>query len=83
GVKISTPIGYISKSDQFHNNELETIYGWGDGEQDDTTNMSCQLWKNTMDIKYKLILKGFNKVNHLELVGNDYVLEEISQIIFS
>ncbi|CAF0865630.1 unnamed protein product [Rotaria sp. Silwood1] len=83
GVNISTPIGYISKSDQFHNNELETIYGWGDGEQDDTTNMSCQLWKNTMDIKYKLILKGFNKVNHLELVGNDYVLEEISQIIFS
>ncbi|CAF1448852.1 unnamed protein product [Rotaria sordida] len=83
GVNISTPIGYISKSDQFISNQLETIYGWGDGEQDDTTNMSCQLWKKTMDIKYKLILKGFDRVNHLALVGNDYVIEEIDQIIFS
>ncbi|CAF2108572.1 unnamed protein product [Rotaria magnacalcarata] len=81
GANVSTPIGYISKSDEFKNNHLETIYGWGDGEQDDTTNMSCQLWNKTMDFKYKLILKGFNGVKHTKLVGNDNVLEEIDKII--
>jgi lysophospholipase-3 len=83
GVNISTPIGYISKSDHFDSGRLETIYGWGDGEQDDTTNMSCQLWKKTMDKKYKLILKGFNRIKHTALVGNNQVLKEIDQIIFS
>ncbi|CAF1191845.1 unnamed protein product [Adineta steineri] len=83
GVNISTPIGYISKSDRFEDNKLETIRGWGDGEQDDTTNMSCQLWNKTMDKKYKFISKGFHRISHLELVGNDKVLEEIDQIIFS
>jgi hypothetical protein len=78
GVNISTPIGYI-----WNNEKLETIHGWGDGEQDDTTNMSCQLWKKTMNPKYILILKGFDRVSHLELVGNDKVLSEIDQIIFS
>jgi lysophospholipase-3 len=81
GVNISTPIGYRSKSDHFDN--LETIHGGGDGEQDDTTNMSCQLWKKTMDKKYKLILKGFNRIKHTALVGNNQVLKEIDQIIFS
>ncbi|CAF1321966.1 unnamed protein product, partial [Adineta steineri] len=83
GVNISTPIGYISKSDRFEDNKLETIHGWGDGEQDDTTNMSCQLWNKTMDKKYKFTSKGFHRISHLELVGNDKVLEEIDQIIFS
>ena len=82
GINISTPIGYRLKSDKFESNQLETIYGWGDGEQDDTTNMSCHLWKKTMNSKYRLILKGFNGVNHLALVGNDRVLEQIDQIIF-
>jgi lysophospholipase-3 len=83
GVNISTPVGYISKSDRFENDKLETIHGSGDGEQDDTTNMSCQLWKKTMDRKYKLILMGFDRISHLELVGSDKVLNEIDQIIFS
>lgn len=83
GANVSTPIGYISKSDDFKSNQLETIYGTGDGEQDDTTNMSCQLWNKTMDLKYKLILKGFNEVKHIELVGNDDVLQEIGRVIFS
>jgi lysophospholipase-3 len=78
GVNISTAIGYILKSDR-----LETIHGWGDGEQDDTTNMSCQLWKKTMDKKYKLIFKGFDRISHTELVGNNQVLEEIDRIISS
>jgi len=83
GVNISTPVGYISKSDRFENDKLETMHGSGDGEQDDTTNMSCQLWKKTMDRKYKLILMGFDRISHLELVGSDKVLNEIDQIIFS
>jgi len=83
GVNISTPVGYISKSDRFENDKLETIHGSGDGEQDDTTNMSCQLWKKTMDRKYKLVLMGFDRISHLELVGSDKVLNEIDQIIFS
>ena len=78
GVNISTPIGY-----KFNNKKLETIYGWGDGEQDDTTNMSCQLWNKTMDQKYKLIQKGFDKIKHTALVGNDKILAEIDQIISS
>jgi hypothetical protein len=82
-VNISTPVGYISKSDRFENDKLETIHGSGDGEQDDTTNMSCQLWKKTMDRKYKLILMGFDRISHLELVGSDKVLNEMDQIIFS
>jgi lysophospholipase-3 len=81
GVNISTPIGYISESDHFDSRKLETIHGWGDGEQDDTTNMSCQLWKETMDRKYGLILKGFDRVGHISLVGNNQVLEEIDRII--
>jgi hypothetical protein len=80
-VNISTPIGYISESDHFDSRKLETIHGWGDGEQDDTTNMSCQLWKETMDRKYGLILKGFDRVGHISLVGNNQVLEEIDRII--
>jgi lysophospholipase-3 len=83
GVNISTPIGYISESDHFDSRKLETIHGWGDGEQDDTTNMSCQLWKETMDRKYELILKGFDRISHLALVGNNQVLEEIDRIISS
>jgi len=82
GVNISTPVGYISKSDRFENDKLETIHGSGDGEQDDTTNMSCQLWKKTMDRKYKLVLMGFDRISHLELVGSDKVLNEIDRIIF-
>lgn len=81
GVNISTAIGYRLKSSDFDHTKLETIHGWGDGEQDDTTNMSCQLWKDIMDKKYKLIWKGFDRISHLELVGNNHVLEEIDQII--
>lgn len=83
GVNVSTPIAYISQSDDFDRRKLQTIHGDGDGEQDDTTNMSCQLWKQTMDRKYRLILKGFDRVGHIALVGNDQVLQEIDQIISS
>ena len=83
GVNVSTPIAYISKSDDFDSRKLETIHGDGDGEQDDTTNMSCQLWKQTMDRKYQLTLKGFDRISHVALVGNNQVLEEIGQIISS
>ncbi|UJR08314.1 hypothetical protein I4U23_012585 [Adineta vaga] len=56
GTNLSTPIGYRLKSDRFEDGKLETIHGWGDGEQDDTTNMSCQLWNQTMDRKIKSIV---------------------------
>lgn len=82
GVNISTPIGYRLKSKDFDSKKLETIHGWGDGEQDDTTNMSCQLWENLMDKKYKLIWKGFDRISHLQLVGNNEILKNIDQIIF-
>lgn len=83
GINVSTPIAYISKSDDFDSRKIETIHGDGDGEQDDTTNMSCQLWKQTMDRKYQLTLKGFDRISHLELVGNNQVLEKIGEIISS
>ncbi|CAF0927443.1 unnamed protein product [Adineta ricciae] len=83
GANISTAVGYVLKSDRLEDGKLETVYGWGDGEQDDTTNMSCQLWNTTMDRKYKLTLKGFERVSHLELVGNERVLKEIDKIVLT
>ena len=77
GVNVSTPIAY--RIDE--KNRLETIHGWGDGEQDDTTNMSCQLWNETMSDKYRLICKGFDRISHTRLVGNDQVLNEIDRVI--
>ena len=81
GANISTAIGYLSTSNHFDTRELSTVYGWGDGEQDDTTNMSCQRWRKTMDPRYRLMLKGFDRVGHVALVGNKQVLEEIDQIV--
>lgn len=77
GVNVSTPIAY--RIDE--KNRLETIHGRGDGEQDDTTNMSCQLWNETMSDKYRLICKGFDRISHTRLVGNDQVLNEIDRVI--
>ena len=77
GVNVSTPIAY--RIDE--KNRLETIHGRGDGEQDDTTNMSCQLWNETMSDKYRLICKGFGRISHTRLVGNDQVLNEIDRVI--
>ena len=81
GANISTAVAYRSASDHFDDGQLQTIEGSGDGEQDDTTNMSCERWKETMDRKYTLVIKGFNRVNHLALVGDEEVLKEIDQII--
>lgn len=81
GANISTAVAYRSASDQFDDGDLQTIDGSGDGEQDDTTNMSCERWKDTMDRKYALVIKGFDRVSHIALVGNEEVLSEIDQII--
>jgi lysophospholipase III len=83
GTNISTAIGYRSKFDQFDGKQLATIYGSGDGEQDDTTNMSCQQWNRTMDRIYPLIVKGFNRIHHTAMVSHRKVLDKIDKIILS
>jgi lysophospholipase-3 len=80
GSQLPTAAGYIYST--LDKPPTKTIESSGDGEQDDTTNMSCKKWAS-MSPRYFFEAKEFPGVKHTEMPTHPDVVKEILSIVIA